>query len=75
MNTFFQPIVSLNKSCTIGFEVLNRPAFSDTFPTTERFYDYVGKSQDVLLVERFLRNLSIEKFAEQEKPCMSIKTN
>ena len=65
MDTFFQPIVSLNKSCTIGFEILNRPAFSDTFPTTERFYDYVGKSQDVLLVERFLRNLSIEKFAEQ----------
>ena len=65
MDTFFQPIVSLNEDCTIGFEILNRPTFSEQFPTTESFYDYVGKSQNILLVERFLRNLSIEKFAEQ----------
>jgi EAL domain-containing protein (putative c-di-GMP-specific phosphodiesterase class I) len=67
MDTFFQPIVSLCDEKTIGFEILNKPAFSEQFPTTESFYDYVGKSQDVFLVERFLRNLSIEKFAEQLK--------
>lgn len=65
MNTLFQPIISLNEGCTIGFEILNRPVFSKQFPTTDSFYNYVGKSQDVFLVERFLRNLSIEKFSKQ----------
>jgi EAL domain-containing protein (putative c-di-GMP-specific phosphodiesterase class I) len=65
MDTFFQPIVSLNDECTIGFEILNRPTFSEPFPTTESFYDYVGNSPNVLLIERFLRKLSIEKFSKQ----------
>lgn len=67
VHTFFQPILSLEKGTTIGFEVLNRPETSPYFPTTEQFYDYVSKSSDVFMVERFLRNLSFERFSEQIK--------
>ncbi|WP_338449224.1 EAL domain-containing protein [Niallia oryzisoli] len=65
--TFFQPIVSLETGSTIGFEVLNRPETSSSFPNTEQFYDYVSSSSEVFMVERFLRNLSFERFAEQIK--------
>ena len=43
IQTLFQPILSLQKGSTIGFEVLNRPQKTKTFPTTEHFYDFVGK--------------------------------
>ncbi|WP_394239487.1 EAL domain-containing protein [Niallia oryzisoli] len=65
VHTFFQPILSLEKGSTIGFEVLNRPETSTYFPTTEQFYDYVSSSSEVFMAERFLRNLSFERFAEQ----------
>ena len=65
VQTLFQPILSLQKGSTIGFEVLNRPQKTKTFPTTEHFYDFVGKSSEVFKIERFLRNLSFERFAEQ----------
>jgi EAL domain-containing protein (putative c-di-GMP-specific phosphodiesterase class I) len=65
IHTVFQPILSLEDGCTIGFEILNRPMQTALFPTTEKFYDFVSRSHDVLFVERFLRNLSIERFSNQ----------
>ena len=73
INTFFQPILSLDKGCTVGFEILNRPQSSQFFPSTEQFYDYVGKSKDVFTVEVFLRNLSFERFSEQIKNSQDYK--
>ncbi|HEY4550224.1 MAG TPA: EAL domain-containing protein, partial [Bacillus sp. (in: firmicutes)] len=52
VQTLFQPILSLQKGSTIGFEVLNRPQKTKTFPTTEHFYDFVGKSSKVFKIER-----------------------
>ncbi|MDQ0199132.1 EAL domain-containing protein [Neobacillus ginsengisoli] len=71
VNTVFQPILSLGDGDTVGFEILNRPQKTELFPTVENFYDYVSKSQNVLMVERFLRNLSLERYSEQIKssPC------
>lgn len=65
IDTFFQPIISLTTGCTIGVECLNRPALSEQFPSTESFYDYIGKSKDIFSVEQLLRNLSIKRFSEQ----------
>ncbi|MDP4085307.1 MAG: EAL domain-containing protein [Bacillota bacterium] len=65
MNTFFQPILSLKEGCTVGFEVLNRPQSTELFPTTEKFYDFIGKSRDVFFTEQFLRRLSVERYSEQ----------
>ncbi len=67
VKTMFQPILSLEEGSTVGFEILNRPESTVHFPTTETFYDYVGESSHVVMVEQFLRNLSIERFAEQVK--------
>lgn len=71
INTAFQPILSLKEGDTIGFEILNRPQLTSIFPTTETFYDFVGRSRDVFMVERFLRNLSIERYAEQVRTAQS----
>ncbi len=65
IQTLFQPILSLQKGSTLGFEILNRPQQTITFPTTEHFYDFVGKSREVFKIECFLRNLSFERFAKQ----------
>lgn len=67
MKTFFQPIVNLKNGGTIGFEVLNRPQTSPLFPSTEKFYDYLGSSRDVFGAEQFLRDLSLERYAKQAK--------
>ena len=64
-STAFQPILSLAEGGTIGFEVLNRPKSSVHFPTTEDFYNYIGKSNNVFKIEGFLRNLSLKRYAEQ----------
>lgn len=64
-NTAFQPIMSLSEGETIGFEVLNRPKSTIHFPTTEDFYSYIGKSNNVFKIEGFLRNLSLKRYAEQ----------
>lgn len=63
--TAFQPILTLAEGETIGFEVLNRPNSTPIFPTTEEFYTYIGKSNNVFRIEGFLRNLSLKKYAEQ----------
>ncbi|WNS76082.1 EAL domain-containing protein [Bacillus sp. DTU_2020_1000418_1_SI_GHA_SEK_038] len=67
VDTVFQPILSLKEGMTLGFEILNRPQPTELFPTTEKFYEYVGKSNDVFMIERFLRNLSLERFSDQVK--------
>lgn len=64
-STAFQPILSLTQGKTIGFEVLNRPKNSVHFPTTEDFYSYIGKSNNVFQIEGFLRKLSLRRYAEQ----------
>ncbi|RLL48267.1 EAL domain-containing protein [Oceanobacillus piezotolerans] len=63
--TFFQPIVSLHNGSTIGYEILNRPEQTPNFPTTDSFYDYVGESKHLFLVERFIRNLALERYQKQ----------
>lgn len=63
--TAFQPILSLQKDETLGFEVLNRPLSTALFPSTEQFYDYAGKSSHVFMIEGFLRNLSLQRYAKQ----------
>ncbi|XJZ27794.1 EAL domain-containing protein [Bacillota bacterium Lsc_1132] len=67
ITTVFQPILSLEHGSTMGFEVLNRPESSPFFPTTEKFYDYVGSSRAVFGTEQFLRNLSLERYSMQIK--------
>lgn len=65
MNTYFQPILQLQSGETIGYEVLNRPASTNIFPTTETFYDFVGQSNQVFLFECFCRNISLKRFMEK----------
>lgn len=67
ITTVFQPILSLNENQTLGFEILNRPEPTSFFPTTDKFYDYVGQSETVFMVEAFLRDLSLERYSEQVK--------
>lgn len=45
--------------------MLNRPKSTIHFPTTEDFYSYIGKSNNVFKIEGFLRNLSLKRYAEQ----------
>lgn len=71
--TAFQPILTLAEGETIGFEVLNRPNSTPIFPTTEEFYSFIGKSNNVFRIEGFLRNLSLKKYAEQLKKTTSHK--
>lgn len=65
IETAFQPILSLQEEKTLGFEVLNRPVSTPLFPSTEQFYDYAGKSSNVFMIEGFLRNLSLQRYAKQ----------
>ncbi|MGE6489794.1 EAL domain-containing protein [Paenisporosarcina sp. NPDC076898] len=65
ITTVFQPILSLTENETLGFEILNRPEPTLSFPTTDKFYDYVGQSETVFIVEAFLRDLSLERYSEQ----------
>ncbi|MDI3328521.1 MAG: EAL domain-containing protein [Alicyclobacillaceae bacterium] len=68
--TFFQPIVRLADGETLGFEVLNRPPVSSSFPNAEVFYQYVGRSKQVFAVEQCCRELALRRFGEevQEAP-------
>lgn len=73
IQTFFQPIVSFSDGCTLGVECLNRPTFSEEFPSTESFYDFIGKSKDIFSVEQLLRRLSIRRFTEQTDEQQQLK--
>jgi EAL domain-containing protein (putative c-di-GMP-specific phosphodiesterase class I) len=65
MSTYFQPILKLNTGETIGFEALNRPAETNLFPSTEDFYEFVGQSNQIFLVECFCRNNALKRFVER----------
>jgi len=65
IESYFQPILCLRTGQTIGFEVLNRPLQTTAFPSTEEFYDFIGKSGEVFSVEKFLRGLSFKRYAGQ----------
>lgn len=73
IKTVFQPIMDIKANGTIGFEILNRPETTSFFPSTETFYDHIGKSGNVFKMERFLRNLSLERYAEQLKADHDLK--
>jgi len=71
LTTFFQPILDLQNDEIVGYEALNRPPFSKHFPSTEKFYDYIGSTNQVFLFELFCRNASFKQFASniKEVPC------
>lgn len=62
LSTFFQPILNLQDGSCLGYEVLNRPPLSKSFPDTETFYDYIGRSSRVFEFERYCRETSLERF-------------
>lgn len=62
ITTFFQPIIHLEHETTTGYEVLNRPPASHLFPTTEKFYDFIGKTDQVFSFECFSRTISLHRF-------------
>lgn len=62
ITTFFQPIIDLQREAITGYEVLNRPPVSDLFPTTEKFYDFIGNTDQVFSFECFSRTISLHRF-------------
>ena len=62
LSTFFQPILNLQSGECLGYEVLNRPPVSGSFPNTEIFYDYIGQTNRVFAFERYCRETSFERF-------------
>lgn len=70
VETFFQPLVSLDTGNTIGYEVFNRPVVSTLFPTTEKFYDFVGQTDLIFSLENSFREISLNRFSEcvQQQP-------
>lgn len=75
LTTFFQPIIDLVTEEIVGYEALNRPPFSKFFPSTDKFYDYIGSTNQVFLFELFCRNASISQFSNniKEVPCQKEK--
>ncbi|MEK4228249.1 EAL domain-containing protein [Solibacillus sp. FSL H8-0538] len=65
MNTFFQPILDIEKNETFGFEALNRPTPSPLFSNADVFYEFVGQTKKVFSFECFCRNLSLHRFRER----------
>ncbi|WP_018886331.1 EAL domain-containing protein [Paenibacillus massiliensis] len=62
LTTFFQPIMNLQDGSCLGYEILNRPPLSSSFPSTESFYEFIGHTDQVFAFERFCREISIERF-------------
>ncbi|ADG05610.1 EAL domain-containing protein [Kyrpidia tusciae] len=73
MVTLFQPIVRLADGVTAGYEVLNRPPVSSSFPNAEVFYHYVGQSTQVFAVERSCRETALCRFAEQVREAPDLR--
>lgn len=67
IETYYQPILSLNEEKTLGYEALNRPLKTDTFISTEQFYDFVGHSSRLNEIESLCRNLAVDRFDNQLK--------
>ncbi len=67
VKTFYQPIITLQQGSTIAYEILNRPEITTLFPTTDKFYEYVGKSNSAFQVECFINDLALTRYVEQLK--------
>ncbi len=64
LTTYFQPIMDIQNGCCLGYEILNRPPFSEWFPHTDAFYQYIGTTNQVFAVELFCRELSFKRYCE-----------
>ncbi len=65
LDTFFQPILQLRSGRTIGHEVLNRPPHSAQFPTTEHFYEFAGRTDQMFRFEHYCRRISLSRYMER----------
>ncbi|WP_019911471.1 EAL domain-containing protein [Paenibacillus sp. HW567] len=65
LDTFFQPILELGSGRTIGHEVLNRPPVSLHFPTTEHFYEFAGRTEQMFRFEQYCRRISLSRYVER----------
>ncbi len=64
LTTYFQPIMDIQSGHCMGYEMLNRPAFSTLFPHTDAFYEYIGTTNQVVAFEMFCRELSFKRYFE-----------
>lgn len=62
LTTYFQPIMNLQNGSCLGYEILNRPPLSKQFPSTESFYDFIGRTDEVFAFEQFCREISVKRF-------------
>lgn len=65
LDTFFQPILLLKNGSTVGHEVLNRPPCSLHFPTTEHFYEFAGRTEQMFRFEQYCRRTSLSRYVER----------
>lgn len=65
LDTYFQPILQLRSGKTVGHEVLNRPPSSPQFPSTEHFYDFAGRTEQMFRFEQYVRRLSLSRYMER----------
>ncbi|MNO15870.1 putative membrane protein YjcC [compost metagenome] len=65
LDTLFQPILQLSSGRTMGHEVLNRPPHSAQFPTTEHFYEFAGRTDQMFRFERYCRRISLSRYMER----------
>ncbi|QSF47033.1 EAL domain-containing protein [Paenibacillus tianjinensis] len=65
LDTFFQPILQLRTGRTLGHEVLNRPPASMHFPTTEHFYEFAGRTEQMYRFEQNCRRMSFTRYMER----------
>ncbi|OMF25972.1 EAL domain-containing protein [Paenibacillus sp. FSL H8-0259] len=65
LDTYFQPILHLRSGTTIGHEVLNRPPSSPQFPSTEHFYDFAGRTEQMFRFEQYCRRMSLSRYMER----------
>lgn len=67
LTTYFQPIVDLTSGDCLGYELLNRPPVSTTFPSPDTFYSFIADTEQIDAVEKLCRHLSLERFSTNLK--------
>lgn len=65
LDTYFQPILHLRSGETLGHEALNRPPASPQFPSTEHFYDFAGRTDQMFRFEQYCRRMSLSRYVER----------
>ncbi|UQZ36318.1 EAL domain-containing protein [Paenibacillus sp. PK3_47] len=65
LDTYFQPILQLHSGQTLGHEVLNRPPSSAQFPTTEQFYEFAGRTEQMYRFEQYCRRMSLSRYVDK----------